>query len=130
MSAKFDPEILLEMATLTKQQIIVWETASKRLIEMGKIEPLSFEGLEQAIDNIAYRIFTISMYSFLQRPDLIEATPEDFLNDEQFGDDVEKLDDVINMTAIASCVHPAIVAAKIDLKVAEYIEQLPSPKKA
>jgi hypothetical protein len=95
---------------------------SDKAIKFGFVERLSNEGILQAIENIAYEIAKMSLYTFFKNPDVAEfTTPEEFYEDEVIGEDLEKLDEIIWNVALASGIHPDLLNVMIDVKCDEFI---------
>jgi hypothetical protein len=118
------PETLKEIANITEDDKAAFKELSEYLIARGSVERLSEVGLKQAIDNIAYEIAKMSMWSVFNIPkDEIEKD-EDFLTHPVLGQPTKDLDNIINFTALGSGMHPALLGAMLDLRVQQYVDEM------
>lgn len=106
---EFD-EVFQEAAAVTQFDKDMWTIASNSVMREKHWEPLSEVGLAQAVDNIAYEIFTRSTASVLCG----EAT-EDHV--QRHMEDIDKIGDIMFMVAVTSKTHISIVNAMVSANI-------------
>lgn len=99
-----------------------FKKVSNKAIELGLVEKLSESGYIQAIQNIAYKIFTLSLGMNLTGVP-IEDDAFEYYNYDGIGEEMKQLDKITNMIAFASGRHWNYVNADIDKWVYYYTEK-------
>lgn len=118
------PETLKEVAVLSEEDKAMFKELSEYLIARGNVERLSEAGLKQAVDNIAYEIAKMSLYSVFYVPKDEIKKDEDFLTHPVIGPPSREIDKIIDATALGSGMHPTLLGAMLDLRVQQYVEEL------
>jgi hypothetical protein len=120
MQIEMDPlvvEAMEKAARLTEDDKNIWTIASNALIRDGTYQELSVNGMEQAVDGVAFRI---------ARCTVLAAKAGIALRDteQMFHDDMVALDEIMVATAFSSRTHIDIIEAKVALRVQEYVGEM------
>lgn len=120
-----DPEIMQELQSISPMEKQVWKLASDMLIDQGLVERLDQKGLSQAIDNASYEIVRMAFYLEMTEPESHkDCTSSMYAEHPVVGTDVKQLDTIIETIALSSGIHPGEVAALIDLRVQQMVQEL------
>lgn len=110
-------EMVVQADKLTQQDKDNWTIAANALIRMGDFEAVSEKGLQQGIDNIAYRI---AQRSIALR--LAGLTPED--GTAMYAEELGQVSDIMTALAFGSKTHIFIVNARIAVRIGEYVAEM------
>jgi hypothetical protein len=120
----FDEEnkIVCKIIERIKDNPKEFKKVSNRAIELGVVEKLSEKGYIQAIQNVAYKIFVLSLtMNLINIP--IETDSREYYNYDKIGDEIKQLDEIINIISFASGRHWDYVSNDIDLWIYYYNEK-------
>ncbi len=92
-----------------------WDTVSRKCIKQKVVAPLSESGLLQAIDRLAYEIANDGNWCIISGLSDEEC---DKILDER----IKKMDDIINVIALASGIHPTSIDFAVGMRTDYYID--------
>ena len=92
-----------------------WKTVSNSLIHKKIIQPLTYIGLLQAIDNVAYNIYINSKLC-------VELGLTDAESDELLDSNIHKMEEIIRVIALASGIHPTTIDLMIGFRTDYYTD--------
>jgi len=92
-----------------------WMKIHKKCIKDGGIEPLTYQGLLQAIDNVAYQIYLNSKLC-------LELKLTDEESDILLENSINKLDKIVQIISLASGIHPITIDLMIGFRTDYYTD--------
>lgn len=92
-----------------------WVKVHKKFIKDNIIEPLTYTGLIQAIDNVAYQIYLNSKLC-------IELGLTDEESDILLEDNINKLDEIVRVISLASGIHPITIDLMVGFRTDHYTD--------
>lgn len=99
-----------------------FKKVSDRAIELGVVERLSTSGYIQAIQNLAYQIFLLSLSMNLKGIQIEEDIME-YYHYDGLGDDMRQLDKIFNIISFASGKHWSETSVDLDKWIAYYTDK-------
>lgn len=117
-----DDEILASIIERIAKNPEEFKKVSNRAIELGLVEKLSETGYAQAVQNVAHKVFTLSLGMNLTGVPM-ELDSSEYYNYDGVGEEMKQLDKIINMIAFASGRHWNYVNADIDKWLDYYAEK-------
>lgn len=117
-----DDEILASIIERIAKNPEEFKKVSDRAIELGLVERLTETGYSQAVQNVAHKVFMLSLGMNLTGIPM-EQDSNEYYNYDGVGDEMKQLDKIINMIAFASGKHWNYVNADIDKWLDYYAEK-------
>lgn len=108
-----DDELLASIMERIAKNPEEFKKVSNRAIELGLVERLTESGYFQAVQNVAHKLFTLSLNMNLSGVPM-EPDSGEYYKYDGIGDEMKKLDKIINMIAFASGRHWNYVNADVD----------------
>ncbi len=104
-----------ETSSVSKEDQDVWLMVSESAIAEGEVEKLSIKGLLQVVSQIAYRIITDSHVGVQ-----LNMSDEEFVIMEE--EVLPLQNEIVEIAALASSVHPEVIEEMIDTRCEYYSE--------
>jgi hypothetical protein len=115
-------EIMMLLANLIKRLSPInvnnqktWEIVSSKCIKQKVVQQLTEKGLIQAIDRLAYEIAQDGNWRALS--ELSDEECDKILNKK-----IQQMDDIINVIALASGIHPTSIDFVVGMRTDYYID--------
>ena len=112
---------LLKASPVKPHKQKTWKRISDSAIHAKLVEKLSYVGLLQAVDNLAYNIYLNSRFC-------VESGLSDKEFDDVFADKINKMEDIIRVVALGSGIHPTTIDLMVGFRTDYYTDSFISMK--
>lgn len=106
--------LIIKLSPVNSKKQTSWNKVSIKCIKQGIVEPLSDQGLLQAIDRLGYEIATDGQWCALSGLSDIEC-------DKVLDQRIREMDNIIHIIALASGVHPTSIDYAVGIRSDYYI---------
>lgn len=122
MDSLIAPEFVGQLvSTIAETDDEFFRVASRRAVEIGAVEELSYAGYQQAVKNIAYHLAMTAIEQIESGADDAKRVITDIRSSPQLMEKMRTLDQVYAMTSYGAGIPPRIVDRDVSKSLDEYL---------